>query len=142
MRALVPYGVSPYRFALGGLKDLGRMRELVRRLLLDCDQADIIDAVLVADEIGTLACQYGDLPGSVDIERELGEPVLRIAVTAGRLGLPSSPSRLETTRRVFDNCATGWGIDDQGAEMTMWAEIALPSTPRHDGFPLPRVSSC
>lgn len=115
---------------------------MVRGHLLDCDQFDIIDAVLVADELGNLACEYGDLPASVGVERDPGGSVLRIEVTAERLDMPSSSSRVDTTRRVFENCASGWGRYEEGALTTIWAEIALPSIPRQGGFPRPRVPSC
>ena len=132
------------RLVLGGLADLGKLREVVRLLLLDCAQDDVIDAVLVADELGTLACEYGTLPVDVSVSRSYARPALRIAMNSPYLGLPISPSRSRTSRRVLEACAIDWGIGNEHEGTTLWACVQLPSAvpePEHDGFPEPRVSA-
>lgn len=137
------YGEHWERLVLGGAADLGRARAAVRSLLPDCGQDDVIDAVLVADELGTLACEYGNLPAAISVIRSYGRPFLRIAVNAPHLSLPTSPSRSGTSRRVLETCAVDWGIGNEGKNMILWACVALPSAePSGDGFPVPRVSAC
>lgn len=130
------------QLTLSGRTDLGTVREAVREILTDCDQSDVIDAVLVADEVATLACEYGDLPATVGVFRDHGSPVLRVVVSAARLSVPRSSSDLETSRRVLAACAAGWGVDEQSGGTTVWAHIVLPSAlsrnGHHEGFPVPR----
>lgn len=134
MSAGTPHGERIERLTLSGLRDLGLMREVVRELVLGCAQPDVIDAMLVADEMGTLACEYGQLPASVGAIRDYDTASLRIVVTAARLGLPASPSRLVTSCRVFDTCAEDWGVREQdGADQLMWARVSLAGAPRPDG---------
>lgn len=140
------HGEQLERLVLSGLTDLGKVRETVRALLADCGQDDVIDAVLVADELGTLACEYGNLPAGVSVIRSYQRPSLRIAVNAAHLSLPTSPSRSRTSRHVLEACAIDWGIGNEGAHMTLWACVALPTAPArgdgdHDGFPAPRLSA-
>ncbi|GHG56991.1 hypothetical protein GCM10017788_08260 [Amycolatopsis acidiphila] len=138
------HGEQMERLTLGGLTDLGKVREAVRKLLLDCAQDDVIDAVLVADELGTLACEYGNLPAAISVIRSYGQPSLRVAVNAAHLSLPTSTSRSRTTRHLLEACAMDWGIGNEGVQMILWACVALPSAQAgedgdHDGFPAPRM---
>jgi hypothetical protein len=140
------HGEQLERLTLSGLADLGKVREAVRRLLPDCGQDDVIDAVLVADELGTLACEYGNLPAGVSVIRSYQRPSLRIAVIAAHLSLPTSPSRSRTSRYVLEACAADWGIGNEGEHMTLWACVTLPSAPvrgdgDHDGFPARRMTA-
>jgi hypothetical protein len=138
------HGEQMERLMLGGLTDLGKIREVVRTLLLDCGQDDVIDAVLVTDELGTLACEYGNLPAVVSVIRSYGRPFLRVAVSAPHLSLPTSPSRSRTSRHVLEACAADWGIGNEGEYMILWACVALPSAEPtgdgdHGGVPVPRM---
>lgn len=131
------------QLTLSGRTDLGTVRALVREVLTDCDQSDLIDAVLVADEVAALACEYGDLPATVGVFRDHGSPVLRVVVWAAQLSLPPSSRDLETSRRVLAACATGWGMDERNDGTTIWAQILLPSAlsrnGHHKGVPAPRT---
>ncbi|GAA4663199.1 MULTISPECIES: hypothetical protein [Amycolatopsis] len=138
------YGERLEQLTLNGLAELGGMRELVRALLFDCGQDDVIDAVLVADELGTLACEYGDLPATVRVARSYQRPSLRISVSAPHLALPMSPSRARTSRHVLEACTAAWGIGAEEGGMTLWACVALPSAAawqdaERDGFPEQRL---
>ena len=130
------------RLTLTGLGGLAKVRETVRRMLADCPQEDVIDAVLVADELGTLACEYGALPAAVSLIRSYQEPSLRVAVTAPHLTLAAVGGRSRTAAHVLQACATDWGIGNRGGRRTLWACVTvradLPSWPV-SVFPKPRV---
>ncbi|HVV09431.1 hypothetical protein [Amycolatopsis sp.] len=113
------------RLTLSGLRDLGEVREAVRAVLVGCAQNDVIDSVLVADELCTLACEYGNLPAGVCLIRSFHRPSLRVAVTAPHLSIPMSPSDSRTSQFVLASCATDWGIGNEGARMTLWAYVQV-----------------
>lgn len=146
MCAARPHGEQLERLTLRGLADVGKARELVRALLLDCGQDEVIDAVLIVDELGTLACEYGNLPAVISVIRSYERPCLRVAVSAPHLLLPTSPSRSRTSRHVLEACAADWGIGNEGECMILWACVALPSAQPagdadHNGFSLRRMSA-
>jgi hypothetical protein len=142
MCATERHGEQIERLTLTGLVDLAKVRDVVRTLMADCAQEDVIDAVLVADELGTLACEYGHLPAGISLIRSYWRPSLRMAVTVRHLALPIAPSRSRTSRYVLEACATDWGIGNSGDRMTLWACICVPAgaaPPPTEIFPQPRV---
>ncbi|WAL63945.1 hypothetical protein ORV05_23500 [Amycolatopsis cynarae] len=126
------------RLTLTGLADLGKVREAVRELLTGCTQEDVIDSVLVADELSTLACEYGNLPAGVCLIRSYRRPSLRMAVTVPHLVLPTAPSRSRTSRYLLEACTTDWGIGNSGEYMTLWACIRVGAL-LDEELPLPRI---
>ncbi|KAA9159768.1 ATP-binding protein [Amycolatopsis acidicola] len=133
------HGERIERLTLSGLQDLGKVRDVARVLLPGCAEDDVIDSVLVADELCTLACEYGNLPAGVCLIRSFDRPSLRVAVSAPHLSLPCSPSASRTSRSVLESCATDWGIGNEGERMTLWAHVRVRLAETEDAFPVPRA---
>ncbi|NKQ53917.1 hypothetical protein HFP15_13605 [Amycolatopsis sp. K13G38] len=125
------------RFVVRGFGDLAALRTRVRSLLADCDTDDVIDAMLVADELCGLPCQYGSVPATVSLIRSFDRPGLRVAIDAPPLRSPVAPSWSHAGGRVLEACATDWGIGNEGNRMKLWACVRLRS--RLD-LPAPRGS--
>ena len=123
------------RLTITGLTQLATLRGHIRALLSGCDTDEVIDAMLVADELCGLVCQYGNVPAEVTLTRASDRPGLRVAVVAPLLEVPVPPVWSRAGARVLQGCATDWGMSNRGTLMTLWASVRLRS--RAD-LPVPR----
>ncbi|PXY35396.1 hypothetical protein [Prauserella flavalba] len=120
-----------------GPRDLATVRKRVRGLLAGAPEREVVDALLVANELTTLAWLQEAEPFTVRLR--LTGAALRAEVEADLL--PGTD--LGGAGELLDRIATGWGIR-RAKGTTLWAEVAADTGARaaHSvAVPIPRTTA-
>ncbi|GAA4663096.1 MULTISPECIES: hypothetical protein [Amycolatopsis] len=109
------------RFVLDGPAALAVLRRRVRDLLSGVAEKDLIDALLVVNEVATLAWISAGGPCAVRVLK------LRDGTARTEVACPAEAAWTDSARLLLDGLAARWGIDGT----TLWAEVVLaPPWPR------------
>ncbi|MDU0288881.1 ATP-binding protein [Saccharothrix longispora] len=118
-----------------GVPPLVAVRRWAGEALSDLGDDDVTDCVLVVTELVTNAYDHGAAPRRVALHRDQDPCRIRVEVHDGSRGrVRVGRSRLGGHRGrgmvIVSQIAAEWGVRQQGAGKTVWAEIVCQATDR------------
>ncbi|MBK1787745.1 hypothetical protein [Prauserella cavernicola] len=127
---------APIR-VIDGPKDLATLRRRVRAMLTDTPEAQVIDALLVSNELATIAWLQAGQPFMVRLISPDGHTLRTEVETAS---FPTTD--LGRAGELLDKVARAWGIERREC-VTLWADVTVVqgAHPREAAPPRPRAAA-
>ncbi|NYI90148.1 hypothetical protein HNR02_003471 [Amycolatopsis endophytica] len=120
----------PDRFTsvVDGPRELAALRRRARVMLAGVGEQHVVDALLVTDEIASIAWLSTRQPFTVRLGWA-GTDTVRVDVTI--TAEPPGRREIATSAAVLDGVAARWGMTPRPGETALWADVAIaaPSVP-------------
>lgn len=109
--------------AVDGPGGLAPLRRRVRAMLAGAPEKDVVDAVLVANEIATIAWLTVGHPFTVRLLK-MSDGTLRTEVTTA-----DPPEDVGRSGELLDGLASRWGVQPRRDGATIWADVMISAAP-------------
>jgi hypothetical protein len=110
-----------------GPRELAALRRRVRTLLTGASDKDLSDALLVCNEIATMAWLAARQPCTVRL-LWMADGTLRSEVDIPEA---APPQDWGTSAALLDGIAAGWGTQHGRHGVRLWADVVIVPTPEH-----------